>query len=416
MKQTLTQAVLYLALILTPADVAFGEDKKMPLHLDKVIHEVIERNPEILAARQKTTAAREKIPQAAALDDPEAGVTQWSIPSNLNITEADETWFSLSQTFPFFGKRELRRELATIEAALAEEESREVERRVVSQAKKNYYDLFFADKGLEIHHEQVTLARRFSKIAQEKFAVGEVGQQDLLRAEVALLDLSNMLTLLEQERALSIARLHTIMNRPPQLLLGTPQITGTPMFEPQEEILQREVETSPKIRIHALSIQHRKEAVSLAEQAYLPDLMAEVAYWQVHAGPNRWMASLKINLPWLNRNKHQSKIREAEAEAARAHSEYQAALNETRLIIKDLITKYQAGKRLATLYDGGILPLARQSLESAIAGYQTKKNDFLTLIAAQKDLKEFELTYYRALIDMRKNLAELEGVMGKALE
>lgn len=414
MKQTLTKTVLCLVLLWMPEDAVFGEDKKLPL--DEVIHAVLEQNPEILSARQKAKAAQEKIPQETALKDPEAGVVQWSIPSNFNITEADETWFSLSQTFPFPGKLGQRKKMALIEAALAAEEAREVARRVVSQAKKSYYDLFFAEKALETIHEQVSLAKKFSKIAQEKFAVGEVGQQDLLRAEIALLDLSNMRASLEQERTLAIAHLHTAMNRPQPSSLGTPHIPEIPMFEPQEELLQEAVLNSSRIRIHALSIQHRKEAVSLAKQDYLPDLMAEVAYWQVHAGPNRWMASLKINLPWLNRNKYQSKLRESEAEVARAQFDHQAALNEGHFIIKDLLTKYRAGKRIATLYEGGILPLARQSLESAAAGYQTKKNDFLTLIAAQKDLTEFELAYYRALINMRKSEAEIEAVIGKALE
>ena len=39
--------------------------------------------------------------------------------------------------------------------------------------------------------------------------------------------------------------------------------------------------------------------------------------------------------------------------------------------------------------------------------------DFLTLIDAQKNLKELELTYFRALTEIQKGLTELEEITGK---
>ncbi|WDT77764.1 MAG: TolC family protein (plasmid) [Candidatus Manganitrophus sp.] len=115
-------------------------------------------------------------------------------PPNSNIGNANETWYTLSQNFPFFGKRELRGNVAGLmESRMAAEEFRAQWslKVIMAQAKQAYYDLFFAHKALDIHHGQVELARTFSQIAREKLAVGEAGQQDLLRAQVELLNLSN---------------------------------------------------------------------------------------------------------------------------------------------------------------------------------------------------------------------------------
>src|SRR3990167_8250159 len=98
-------------------DLAGAEDEisGAPLLLEEVLREVIERNPDILAAKEKERAVGERVVQARAFEDPQIAVTQWSIPSNFSVGNADETWYTLSQSFPFFGKRGLRGGLADLE-------------------------------------------------------------------------------------------------------------------------------------------------------------------------------------------------------------------------------------------------------------------------------------------------------------
>lgn len=393
---------------------AAAESVPETLVLEDVLREVGEKNPEILAVEKRERAAEERIPQTRAFDDPQVGVMQWSIPSNFNIGKADETWYTLSQSFPFFGKRALRGSVAELERTMAHEEARGVRLRIMKEAKQAYYDLFYAHKALEIHHAQVDLARNFSRIAQERFAIGAVGQQDVLRAQIELLDLSNALVTLDQERETGEARLNTLLNRPADAPLGPPQAPTIPAVEPSLETLRREAEEArPENRMQALAIRRSEESIKLAKRDLFPDVMAEVAYWDVHDGPNRWMASVKINVPWINKKKYDARIRENEAEKSRAEAAHQAAINETVLRIKEVLVRFQASRRLARLYQSGILPLAEQSLEAAAIGYQTKKNDFLTLIDAQKTLKEFDLTYARTLTEIQKSLAELEEITGK---
>ena len=69
----------------------------------------------------------------------------------------------------------------------------------------------------------------------------------------------------------------------------------------------------------------------------------------------------------------------------------------------------------AELFRTAILPQAQQSLESAMAGYQVDKVDFLTLLNNQVSLFNFEIEYYRHVIRREKKLAELEAVVGKRL-
>lgn len=417
MKRLLFPFVFLMGLFGIPIPSSAVEEIPLPaLNLEETLREAAERNPEILEAENRKRAATERIPQATAWDDPQVGVTQWSIPSHFNIGGADETWYTLSQTFPFFGKRTLRGNIAELDGKMAAEEARSVGLKVIREVKQAYYDLFFAHQALDIHHRQVELARTFSQITQEKVAVGEAGQQDLLRAQVELLKLSNAVSTLEEEKEAAEARLNTLLNRPTNSPLGAPELLTIPTLEPKLEALQQEAEEiRPENRMQALAVRRGEEAVQSAKRDLFPDVMAEVAFWDVHDGPNRWSASIKINIPWINEKKYAAHLRENEAERRRAEAALQGAINRTALRVKELLVRFESSKRLARLYESGILPLAEQQLSAAAIGYQSRKNDFLTLIDAQKNLRDLESTYFGALVDTHKSLAELEEMVGREL-
>ncbi len=64
------------------------------------------------------------------------------------------------------------------------------------------------------------------------------------------------------------------------------------------------------------------------------------------------------------------------------------------------------------LYASGVIPQARLSLESATAGYQVGRVDFLTLVDNVVTLLDYELRHEEAMTDYQKALAELEALVG----
>ncbi len=67
------------------------------------------------------------------------------------------------------------------------------------------------------------------------------------------------------------------------------------------------------------------------------------------------------------------------------------------------------------LYRTTVVPQAEQSVEAARAGYRTGRTSFLDLIEADRALREFQLAYWRALVDRETRLAELAQVLGTEL-
>ncbi|WP_338070343.1 TolC family protein [Bathymodiolus platifrons methanotrophic gill symbiont] len=65
------------------------------------------------------------------------------------------------------------------------------------------------------------------------------------------------------------------------------------------------------------------------------------------------------------------------------------------------------------LFKNGIIPQARQTVASMLAGYQVNKVDFLNLVRSQITLYNYETQYWKALSEANQALAQLTAVVGK---
>ena len=83
--------------------------------------------------------------------------------------------------------------------------------------------------------------------------------------------------------------------------------------------------------------------------------------------------------------------------------------------MKDLLVKLEAVEKLMVMYRTTIIPQAQQTLDSARLNYQNGKVEFLTLLDAERALKDFQLEFYRALTAFAQRMAELERAIGKEL-
>jgi hypothetical protein len=70
---------------------------------------------------------------------------------------------------------------------------------------------------------------------------------------------------------------------------------------------------------------------------------------------------------------------------------------------------------LIELYQGGIIPQAEQSLESAVISYRVNKVDFLTLLNGRMSLFTYERELYESQAEYMMGLAKLEAVVGNDL-
>jgi hypothetical protein len=65
------------------------------------------------------------------------------------------------------------------------------------------------------------------------------------------------------------------------------------------------------------------------------------------------------------------------------------------------------------LFEGGIIPQSRQTVDSMLAGYQVNQVDFLNLVRSQMTLLNYELLYWKAFTEAKQALSRIQTTVGK---
>ncbi len=417
---TLAAVGIGLALALGISPVAHGADTatQATLALPESIREALARNPEIQAARQQREAALQRVTQAGSLDDPTLSVQWWNTPESFNLGQAQNTIIGLSQTFPFPGKLALKERVASRSAEITEQALRAKERELITRVKRTYYDLFFTHKAIQIHREQIDLLTQFLESALAKFRTGKGSQVDVLKAQVELSTLHQQLPVLEQRRETAQAAVNILVNRDPRSPLGLPQEPRAEPFDKDlDELFRIAAESRPEVKAAGLAVQRNEQARALAHRRYYPDVTVQVQRFQNFQAPDGFGAVMAINLPFAfwSKPKYDAGVQEAAAAVAASRADLETVENLTRFQIRDALAKVRASWDVAVLYRTTVLPQAEQSVEAARAGYRTGRTSFLDLIEADRAWRDFQLAYYRALVDREHRLAELEQLIGQDL-
>jgi outer membrane protein TolC len=119
--------------------------------------------------------------------------------------------------------------------------------------------------------------------------------------------------------------------------------------------------------------------------------------------------------PWT-KGKHDYEVEEALAERHAARANLAAMKNMALFEVKEMSAKVEAAMKSIQIYRDGLLPQAEHSFQAAVAAYQTGGVNFMTLLDAQRTMRDVRMGYYKALVDYEQSRADLERAVGKELE
>ncbi len=176
-------------------------------------------NPEIEVAARRVAVAEAHVPVAGALDDPMAMYRGWGVPLqqpwNYN---AAQNMFSISETLPGRGKRDLRTSVAESDVDVAKAELDQVRLEVRVRVRKAFADFLRVNDEMRIHDEHLDIARQAIEAARIKYTTGKVPQQDILKAQVALTRLAEHMIQFDHDASLARARMNTLLGGTPRRL------------------------------------------------------------------------------------------------------------------------------------------------------------------------------------------------------
>jgi outer membrane protein TolC len=287
---------------------------------------------------------------------------------------------------------------------------------IVAEVKDTYFDLYYFDKAIEAIYKNKDLLEKFAKIAEARYSVGQGIQQDVLKAQVEISKLIEQTTILEQRRQLAAAKINTLLYRDTDSPLGKPEeITPQPLAQTLGELNELALSNFPTLKAQKRKIDREQYAVELAEKEKYPDFTVKFNYQNRPGMPDMYGVSVGLNIPIFIGQKQQPAIAEAAASKAMEQKRLENSVTLLFLKLKDKYLTATTAQKLIDLYGTTIISQSSLSLESAIAGYEVGKVDFLTLLDNVVTLLNYELSYYEQLSNLEKAVAAMEPLVGVRL-
>jgi len=385
------------------------------LTLKDVLARILRSNPEIKSSERSFKAANARIWQAASLEDPLVEMEYDKLFADRMLTGEPMKTYALSQEVPFPTKLFLRAKIAAKQAKTAYEGYKAKERDLLSRGKSGYSELILIYKSIEIMKEQKGLLEQFSASATSRYAAAKGSQADALKAQVELARVDSQLIMLEQKRLTAQARLNVLMNRDPKEEIGPPSIEEPVNFTRSLEDLYAAARVNnPEIKAYRYAIERGQAAYDLSLNEFMPDFMIKFKQMvnRDRVDENAWSGMLGVTIPLWFFQKQAFGVKEMKEELEMARAEYKAKENNVLFDIRDAYARVEANRKIAELYETAFIPQAEETLKTSLRGYESDKTDFLTLLDSQRMLTEFKLDHYRAILDLRVALADLERAAG----
>ena len=383
-----------------------------------------ERHPEFAALRAEAESAAARIEPAGALPDPVLRTELRDITNegrdasaNLLPPRIGGARYTFSQSLPWAGKRDLRRDVAGAGADEATALARAGWQELATRIKLTYAQHHVHLLTIRYTKENLDLMRRVAEIARTRYASGLGGQQDALRAQTEIIAMETDLAMLEGESTQASARMRALLGRPENVKLRPPEELR--LLPPVAKLALPTLEdrlraNNPQLAASDARIAGAEKNRELVELNNYPDVTLGITPTQTRNRISQWELMFEINIP-LQQDSRRAQEREADLRLEAARLRRTDALNQALSALAESVAGLQVAQRLEALVSGGLLPQAELNLNSALAAYENGRTEFAMVLDAQRQLRRARTDLVRARGDQQMRLAEIEKMVGEEL-
>jgi len=390
------------------------------LSLEEVTKKTLAQNPTVAAARARWRMATQRIPQAAAWEDPKLGFRSLlgrfvQVPANGFTDQA----VSLEQSIPISGKNRSRERAAAAEAVAAFQDLRRQELGVVVKARSAFIQLVNDYKLLELNLAEETALSQTIDNSRTRFEVGAQPQSDVVTAQIERQKVTEQRQDLEQKRSNDETALKVLMKMDAFAPLERPRVqVSRAVHLDERELRSRIILNNPDVLEANAELAAAQSRYQLAKREWIPDPTVSIQADHYNAGSqiaSEVSGGISISLPWFNEKKNSAGEREALDQVTAAQNALESAKNEALGKLRDQLQKIQTLHHHADLYENSLIPSAKQNVLANQSDYEANKTTFENVLSSQRNLWEIEAAYHQHLTDYQIALAELESLVGSDL-
>ena len=382
------------------------------------------QNPELALMRAEAEAAGHRVGPAGALPDPLLRVELMNVNNygndagfNLLPNKVGETQYTLMQMLPWWGKRDLRRDIASADVQQAQARTAAAWTELSMRIQAAYARYYLAAGNERLTREILDLMKRVEQIAQARYAGGLVVQQDAIRAQLEQTTMRAELIMLESEKRQQRARLNALLARPAGAPLAEPRALRPlpPAGALDPAVLAERVRAAnPELMAEEARLAGAEKSRELTLRNRYPDFTVGLQSVQMGSRLTSWGVMFELNIP-LQQGTRRAQETEAEAMVAAARARSQNLANQLVGELGESVAMLDAARQSEALASNQTLPQSDLSLRSAIAAYENGRLEFTALLEAQRQIRKARQDQLKAQAEARVRLAEIERIVGEPL-
>lgn len=382
------------------------------------------QSQELRAMHAEADAAAERVGPAGALPDPVLRVELMNINNygtdaspSLLPSKVGETKYTLLQSLPLWGKRDLKRDAASADARQADARADAAWSELAARIKASYAEYYRVAGNERLSTEVLGLMARLEQVSQARYAGGLAGQSDAIRAQLEQTAMRAELIALDGEKRQIRARLNALLARDSAALLADPlALRPVPPVTTADaaSLAERARTRNPLIQAELARAAAAQKNRDLTQRNRYPDLTVGVSPSQVGSRITTWGVMVEMNIP-LQQESRRSQEREAEAMVAAARSRTESL---SQQLLGDLavnLAGLEAARRTERLVKTQLLPQSELGLQSALAAYENGKAEFSMLLEAQRQTAKARQEVLKSQVEAQMRLAEIERILGEDL-
>jgi cobalt-zinc-cadmium efflux system outer membrane protein len=335
-------------------------------------------------------------------------------PSQLNSATLDNTTefdFGLSYTFERGHKRQARIQAARDQTAQTRSQVNDTERTLTANVAQQFIGILLAKANLQLANADLESFQQTVNLSQERFRAGAIGEGDLLKIKLQLLQFQMDVSSARLALVQALASLRQLLgyDAVPIDYDVTGELAYTPLGLNQEDLQLRALKLRPDLMAAQQGVTAAQSQFQLAKANGKRNLTTTFDYTHV-ADINSAGFTLNIEIPIFDRN---------QGEIARTHyaidQAQETSTEASETVMTDVANAYQGvetSAQVVDLYTGGYLKQAEDSRDISEYAYKRGAATLLDFLDAERSYRSTQLAYRQALATYMLAIETLRQAVG----
>ncbi|MGS2719809.1 TolC family protein [Paraglaciecola aestuariivivens] len=408
--------------------------------LSQAINLAQQNDPWLHASQLQQQATQDKSVAAGELPDPKLSIGLMNMPTDtFNFGQEAMTQFSLglTQMFPRGSSLQIKQQqlqLASSKFPLLREDRKAKLATIVAELWLNAY---LAQQSIALIEQDRALFEQMADVANASYsnAVGKTQQQDVIRAQLEIIQLEDRLTVEQQKLDTSLAALNewlhvfapenldsqfnfegstsalTVSSRLPSLALLTPELLSPAHYSRNK--MASVLANHPAILAVEVEQKVKLSEVELAKQQYQPQWAVNASYGyrdNMPSGEGRadlFSLGVSVDLPLFTENRQDKQVSASIAES-------EAVKTEKLLLIKQMLSALEKNLKQLTqlekrqsLYRQQLLKQTHDQAEASLTAYTNDDGDFSEVVRARVAELNAHISALKIDLDRLKTISRI---------